>query len=249
MKLLATENILEIAVHSFQSALAAQEGGADRIELCIALQTGGLSPDPGLLHLVMESISLPVHVLIRPRVGDFVYDSYEFKTMLRLVEICRDSEVDGVVIGCLTSDGQIHSDQIRKIKDVSGDLDLTFHRAIDVCTNVLGALDLLREVGFDRVLTSGQSVTAWQGRQMIRKMMEHIAGSQLVIMPGAGVNASNIAQILSETGCQEIHGSAKGEYPLSSLDNIGLSYINNQPVLTKWESQKNEIRQMKKAIS
>ncbi|MBK8502513.1 MAG: copper homeostasis protein CutC [Saprospiraceae bacterium] len=249
MKLLATENILEIAVHSFQSALAAEEGGADRIELCTALQTGGLSPDPGLLNLVMESISLPVHVLIRPRLGDFVYDSYEFKTMLRMVEICRDSNVVGVVIGCLTRDGLIHSDQIRKIKEVSGDLDLTFHRAIDVCTNVLEALDLLRDVGFDRVLTSGQSVTAWQGRKVISKMVEHIAGSQLVIMPGAGVNATNIAQILSETGCREIHGSAKGEYSLSNFDNIGLTYINNLPVLTKWESQKNEIRQMKKAIS
>lgn len=249
MKLLATENILEIAVHSFQSALAAQQGGADRIELCTALQTGGLSPDPGLLHLVMESIALPVHVLIRPRLGDFVYDAYEFKTMLRLVEICRDSEVDGVVIGCLKTNGEIDSEQIRKIKNVSGDLDLTFHRAIDVCTNLFRALELLSDVGFDRVLTSGQALTAWKGREVIKKMVRHIAGSQLTIMPGAGVNASNIAQILLETECHEIHGSAKAEYDLSDIDSIGLTHINYQPVLTKWESQEDEIRRMKAAIS
>jgi copper homeostasis protein len=248
MKLIETENILEIAVHSFQSAIAAQEGGADRIELCMALQTGGLSPDPGLLRLVMESISLPVHVLIRPRLGDFVYDLYEFKTMLRLVEICRDSEVDGVVIGCLKPDGLIHYDQIRQIKAVSGDLDLTFHRGIDICTNVWEALDLLREAGFNRVLTSGQSITAWEGRHLIRKMVEYTTGSRLVIMPGAGVNATNVSDILLETGCREIHGSAKGEHQLSNLDSLGLSYINRQPVLTKWESEKSEIRQMKNAI-
>lgn len=249
MKLHSTGNILEVAVHSFQSALAAQQGGADRIELCTALQTGGLTPDLGLLSLILESVSLPVHVLIRPRPGNFVYDSDEFRTILRSISCCIDAGVHGVVIGCLDAGGNIDEPQLTEICDCAdGKLDLTFHRAIDVAKDVFTTLDTLEKHHFNRVLTSGAASSAWDGRDLIRKMVSHTLNYGLSIMPGAGVNSQNIARILMETGCHQIHSSAKTEIPQNNIDPIGLTHVFNHPVTTKWESQLHEIVLMKQAI-
>ncbi len=249
MKLRSTGNILEVAVHSFQSALAAQQGGADRIELCTALQTGGLTPDPGLLSLVMESLSLPVHVLIRPRPGNFVYDTYEFRTILRSIACCVNAGVHGVVIGCLDAGGNIDLHQLSEICNCAdGKMDLTFHRAIDVAKDVFTTLDILEKHNFNRVLTSGAASSAWDGRDLIRRMVSHTLNYGLEIMPGAGVNSQNIARIIMETGCHQIHSSAKAEIPQNNVDPIGLTHVFNQPVTTKWESQLREIVLMKQAI-
>lgn len=245
----STENTLEIAVHSFESALIAQQGGADRIELCMALQTGGLTPDPGLISLVLEKVKLPVHVLIRPRMGNFVYNLPEFKTILRSIEFCIDAGVHGVVVGCLTPDGRIHSDQMAEIATNRSHLDLTFHRAIDVCHDIYEALDVLEKQQFNRVLTSGAAPSAWEGRNQIKKMVRYTQNYQLSIMAGAGVNAQNVAGILDETGCQEIHGSAKGEISISALDPIGLTHVYQHPVNTKWECRLQEVIMMKKVIT
>ncbi len=245
----STGNILEIAVHSFESALIAQQGGANRLELCMALQTGGLTPDPGLISLVLEKINLPVHVLIRPRMGNFVYNLTEFKTILRSIEFCIHAGVHGVVIGCLNPDGRIHSDQVAEIAANRAQLDLTFHRAIDVCHDIYEALNVLEKHQFNRVLTSGAAPSAWEGRSQIKKMVRYTQNYQLSIMAGAGVNAQNIAQILEETGCHEIHGSAKAEITISALDPIGLTKVFQQPVNTKWECRLQEVKMMKKAIT
>jgi len=249
MKLLSTDNILEVAVHSYRSALAAQNGGADRIELCTALQTGGLTPDIGLTQLIIESISLPVHILIRPRLGNFIYDKYEFKTVIRTIEQCSKWNVHGVVAGCLKHDGSIHQEQLRQMKDAAGSLDITFHRAIDVCTNIYETLDMLMQYKFDRVLTSGRSPSAWDGRNTIRKMINYTQHSQLTIMPGAGITCENADVILDETGATEIHASAKREFPLDDLDPIGLTHIHGKPFNSRWESDEEEIRQLKAKIS
>lgn len=248
MKLHSTENILEVAVHSFQSAQAAVSGGADRIELCTALQTGGLTPDLGLAKLVLESTNLPVNVLIRPRLGNFIYDKSEFKTIIRSIELCALLNVHGVVVGSLLPDGSIDREQIRDMKDAAGSLDITFHRAIDVCKNIYRSLDSLLEFGYNRVLSSGGAVTAWEGKHTLRKMVEHVKDAGLIVMPGAGVTASNAASILSETGAVEIHASAKTETPLPANDAIGLTYVNGKPITTKWESDAKKIEEIKTAI-
>lgn len=248
MKLPATENILEIAVHSYQSALCAEKGGADRIELCNALQTGGLTPDLGLLHLVLASVSLPVHVLIRPRLGNFCYDDYEFKTIIESVKVCRSLNVAGVVVGCLKEDGTVEQDKMQKIKEVAGHLDLTFHRAIDVCTQVLEALDYLVELEFNRVLTSGGSRSAWEGRDNIKKMVRHTFASGLSIMPGAGVDQHNARRLIEHTGAREIHASAKTIDLLPAQDPIGLTFINGTAIESRWESDPEKIRAIKASL-
>ncbi|MCB0664616.1 MAG: copper homeostasis protein CutC [Saprospiraceae bacterium] len=248
MKLPTTENILEIAVQSYQSALTAERGGADRIELCTALQTGGLTPDMGLMQTVADATSLPVHVLVRPRLGNFIYDKYEFATIMQTVKACRELKVHGVVVGCLKKDGTIDPEKMRAIRDVAGSLDLTFHRAIDVCGDIFRALDTLMQLEFDRVLSSGAARSAWEGRHMLKKMVEHTSDSHLSIMPGAGVNANNAPEILAFTGSLEIHASAKKVQALAVQDPIGLTFVNGRAIDTKWESDLVEIQKIKTGL-
>ncbi len=248
MKMPSRDLILEIAIHSFQSAVTIRNAGADRVELCTALQTGGLTPDQGLIDLVTETLDLPVHVLIRPRIGNFVYDQYEFKNILRSIDLCRKMGVKGVVVGCLSSDGKIERDQTKTIAEHAAGFDLTFHRAIDVCTDIEDALDFLMQLGFDRVLSSGASNTAEQGMHQLKKMIAQSHGNKLSIMPGAGVNASNIARIVEETGCKEIHGSGKMNIDLKSNDDLGITSIYGQHIDHKWESNPEEIKRMKAAL-
>jgi len=249
MKLNSTDNILEVAVHSLESALAAKTGGADRIEVCTALQTGGLTPDLGLLECIRDAIDLPIHVLIRPRLGNFVYDQYEIKTMVHSIEVLIKSKVQGIVIGCLKHDGHLDQRNLQLFKEVAGTLDITFHRAIDVCQNMFDAVEIIMETGYNRILTSGAAPSAWEGRSRIRQMVEIATGSQLSIMPGAGVLPENAAALLKETGAREIHASAKKVYPLIDHDSIGLTTIHGKAVVSKWESDAEQIESIKKAIS
>jgi len=248
MKMPPRHLILEIAIHSFQSGIAARDAGADRVELCSALQTGGLTPDQGLISLVAENLDIPIHILIRPRIGNFVYNSFEFKNILRSIDLCRSMGIAGVVAGCLTPHGKIEKDQMKAIAEQADGFDLTFHRAIDICTDIYDALDYLMELQFDRVLTSGASCTAEQGIEQLRKMVAHTSKNKISIMPGAGVNALNAAKIIKETGCKEIHGSGKMNIKLDASDDIGLTSIYGQHIDHKWESNPEEIRRMKSAL-
>jgi copper homeostasis protein len=249
MKMPPTPPTLEIAVHSFKSAKAADQNGANRIELCSALQTGGLTPDVGLLDQVIHAVSLPVHVLIRPRLGNFVYDHDELSTIIRTIELCKEKKVHGVVVGCLTKDHLIDKMQLKEIVAHCEGVDLTFHRAIDVCQNVMDALDFLIDLGFDRVLTSGGAVSAEKGLANIRQMIEYTHDRAISIMPGAGISKENIKQIMLETGCKEIHASAKTEYYLPNWDPIGLTSIAGTSVEVKWESDPVKIKEMSTILS
>ncbi|NND32983.1 MAG: copper homeostasis protein CutC [Saprospiraceae bacterium] len=243
-----TRPLLEIAVHSFQSAQAALTGGADRMELCSALQTGGLTPGLGLLDLILESSTIPVHVLVRPRLGNFIYDGQEFATVLRSVEVCRKNGASGIVVGFLDKNYRIERSQLSELIAVAGPLDLTFHRAIDVCSDVFGALDMLMDAGFHRVLSSGRATTALAGIPMLQKMVAHTADSKLSIMAGAGVTAANVLKILNSTGCDEIHASAKKAQTLQDNDTLDITSVYGSKVTTKWESDIARIKVLKAKV-
>lgn len=203
--------ILEIAANSVASALAAQEGGAGRVELCTALELGGLTPSPAQIALVRERLHIPLYVLIRPRAGDFLYSDAEYETMLRDIEACAAAGCDGVVIGVLDADGRVDAARCRGLVAAAGNLGITFHRAFDLSRDPVQALEDIITLGCERVLTSGAQVSAVDGAGLIRRLVELSAG-RIAVMPGAGVNAENIANLLQDTGASEFHASAKRQH-------------------------------------
>jgi len=203
---------LEIAANSLASALAAQEGGADRIELCASLEVGGLTPSYAQIALTRERVRIPIYVLIRPRTGDFVYSDAEHETMLRDIEICVSLGCDGVVIGALDGSGSVDMDRCQALIAAAGPLGVTFHRAFDMSRDPETALEDIIALGCERVLTSGAQADAPSGAALIAKLVAQAAG-RISVMPGAGVNARNILALRAQTGAREFHASAKRELP------------------------------------
>jgi len=207
-----TQPLLEIAANSVDSALAAQAGGADRLELCTALELGGLTPSPALIALARERLGIPVHVLIRPRAGDFVYSGAEHRTMLADIAHCAAAGCDGVVTGALTADGEVDVARCRELVAAAGAMAVTFHRAIDVSRDPSRALEDIVALGCGRVLSSGAAPGALQGAALLRALVEQ-AGARIVVMPGAGIDAGNIAELRRLTGAREFHASARRTLP------------------------------------
>lgn len=205
-----TEIILEVCVDSIESALAAQEGGAQRIELCASLLEGGLTPSAATIELARQKLTLGMMVMIRPRGGDFLYSDLDVAIMLRDIEIAKQAGADGVVFGLLTEDGKIDRKRTQTLADAARPLQVTFHRAFDHVADPATALETLIEIGVDRVLTSGQEATAAGGVATIAKLIQQAAG-RISIMPGGGINETNIAQIARATGARELHMSGRTE--------------------------------------
>lgn len=204
--------LLEIAANSLASALAAQEGGADRIELCAALELGGLTPSYAQIALTRERVRIPIYVLIRPRTGDFVYSDSECETMQRDVETCVSLGCEGIVIGALDEEGAVDVNRCRALIAAAGGRGVTFHRAFDVSRDPEAALEDIIALRCERVLTSGAQADAVTGAALIGKLVGRAAG-RISIMPGAGVTAQNIAALRPLTGAREFHASAKRELP------------------------------------
>ena len=205
---MAIDAVLEIAANSLASAQAAQAGGATRIELCAALELGGVTPSPAQIALVRERVSIPLHVLIRPRAGDFVYDDGEVAVAAADIAHCVAAGCDGVVVGVLTEGGDVDVARCRELVAAAGSLDLTFHRAIDVCRDPARALEDIIGLGFHRVLSSGGAVSAAQGAARLRSLIDQAAG-RIAVMPGGGIDAGNITALFAATGAREFHASAK----------------------------------------
>lgn len=221
---------LEVCTGSITSVLHAAEGGAARVELCSGLDEGGLTPSIGLIQAALRVDGIAKHVLVRPRGGDFLYTEVEQDIIVDDIFAARRAGVDGVVVGALTVDGDIDVEACRRFLDAAkgeyvdfaeGDLEeayflppvsVTFHRAFDLCRDPFAALETLVSLGFDRILTSGQAATAEAGIDLLRRLVEQ-AADRIVIMPGCGVNPSNAARILRETGACEIHASARSTWP------------------------------------
>jgi len=203
---------LEIAANSVASALAAQDGGASRVELCGALELGGLTPSPATVAMVRERLRIPVHVLIRPRAGDFLYDDLECEAMLRDIAYCAAQGCEGVVLGVLDADGHVDKARCRPLVAAAGKMGVTFHRAFDLTREPAQALEDIVALGCERVLTSGGAASAPEGADAIRRWVAQAAG-RIAIMPGAGVSARNIAALKAATGAAEFHASAKQALP------------------------------------
>ncbi|BDU17944.1 copper homeostasis protein CutC [Lysobacter auxotrophicus] len=199
---------LEIAANSLASALAAQEGGADRVELCENLGEGGCTPSYGTLAMARERLRIPLYVLIRPRAGDFLYDTLERDTMLRDIEMCVRLGCDGVVVGALDAHGDVDAVLCRDLLAAAGSLGVTFHRAIDVARDPFAALDAAIALGCERVLTSGAHAAAPEGSRTIASFVERAAG-RIGVMAGAGVTPGNVRDLVQQAGVREVHASAK----------------------------------------
>jgi len=198
---------LEIVVYNIESALKAQEGRADRIELCDNPAEGGTTPSYGTIENVRQNVNLDVFVMIRPRGGDFHYSNYEFHAMKRDIDQCQKLSVDGVVFGILSEDGRIDKKRCKELIARARPLKVTCHRAFDMTRDPFEALEDCIEVGFDRILTAGQQPQALQGVTLIADLIKR-ANGRIAIMPGSGVNENTVTEIVAKTGAREIHFSA-----------------------------------------
>ncbi|HVK18084.1 MAG TPA: copper homeostasis protein CutC [Fimbriiglobus sp.] len=198
--------LIEVAAESVEDAVAAEEGGADRIELCAALDLGGLTPSLGLYQEVRAATRLPVFVMIRPRPGDFVYTPYELRTMARDLDAFRLHQPDGFVFGALVADGRIDVASVGHLAARAGGLPCVFHRAFDRVTLAGEALDQLIAAGFARVLTSGREATALAGAGEIAKLVKRAAG-RIEVLPCGRVRAKDVSEVIRLTGCNQVHGS------------------------------------------
>ncbi|OFX41449.1 MAG: copper homeostasis protein CutC [Bacteroidetes bacterium GWA2_40_15] len=195
---------LEICVDSIESALNAQLAGADRIELCDNLIEGGTTPSYGTIISARSNLNIMLHVIIRPRGGDFLYTDTEYDVMRRDIEVCGESGADGIVTGILTADGKIDIDRTASLVEFARPMSVTFHRAFDMCADPVKGLESIIQSGADRLLTSGQKKTAIEGSDLINKLIKQAQG-RIIIMPGSGIDDHNIASIAKATGASEYH--------------------------------------------
>lgn len=199
---------LEIACDGVGSALAAQSGGADRVELFADLAAGGVTPSHGTIAVARDRLRLPLFVLVRPRAGDFLYGDWEIEAMLEDIRHCRTLGVDGVVLGALTAEGDIDTPRCAELISAAGGMQVTFHRAFDAVRDPVQALQAVIDLGCTRVLTSGGQASAAAGAAALALAVRQSAG-RVRVMAGAGITADNIAGIAMDTGCSDLHASAK----------------------------------------
>ena len=203
-----SEILLECCVGSVESAVNAELGGAGRVELCSALELGGVTPSSAAIQLARERIDIPLFVLVRPRGGDFHYSPVELEVMKTDIAAARNLGADGIVLGISRKDGNVDVERTAELIDVSGGASITFHRAFDSTPDPLAALETLRELGVNRVLTTGGARRAEDGLAELGKLAEAAAG-RIGILPGGGINHENCRQVVEQTGAREIHvGSA-----------------------------------------
>ncbi len=203
---------LEICANSPTAALAAQRAGASRVEFCQSLELGGTSPSYGQLKLARKALTIGLHVLIRPRGGDFLYNEQEFEEMKEDIAFCKEIGCDGVVIGILNKDGSVDKTRMQELVKLAKPMCVVFHRAFDRCNNPSQSLEDIIDLGCDRILTSGLQNTAWDGRDLLKELIAQ-ANGRIEIMPGAGVNANNVKELIQYTGARSVHASAKDSKP------------------------------------
>lgn len=194
--------LIEVCANSLQSAVHAEKAGVHRIELCSELAVGGITPSFGLLKAVREKITIPVHVLIRPRSGDFTYSKGEFEIMKTDIETCVNMGFEGIVSGALKKDFTLDVERTKILIEASGDLSFTFHRAFDWMQNPLNELSKLESLGVDCILTSGQQNSAEEGIALLTEL--HHKASTITIMPGGGIKLENI-NVFKEKGFRAAH--------------------------------------------
>ncbi len=200
--------LLEVCIASVEDALAAQAGGADRLELNTALPLGGLTPSPGLLEEVRRAVALPLIVMARPRPGGFCYSDADFRVLCRDADLALERGADGIAFGVLTSDGRIDRARVARVVDLVGPRRAVFHRAFDVTPDPAEALGALIDLGVRRVLTSGQEESAYHGAATIAALRTQAAG-RIEVLPAGGINRITLADVLARTGCDQVHASLR----------------------------------------
>ncbi|NDA61135.1 MAG: copper homeostasis protein CutC [Chitinophagia bacterium] len=205
---LTTTPLLEIAVFNFQSAVIAENAGADRIELCDNPAEGGTTPSYGYLIKTIETISIPVFPIIRPRGGDFLYSTEEWEIVLKDIAICKELGFSGIVTGSLQANGSVHLNQLQMAVDKAYPMQVTFHRAFDRVANPFEAMEQIINAGCSRILTSGGYPEVMEGIALLSTLVQQ-ANNRIIIMPGSGVRSTNISKIQHITGAVEFHSSAR----------------------------------------
>ena len=212
---------IEICLNGVDSAIAAEKGGADRVELCDNLMEGGTTPSQGMIDAVRAATNIGIMAMVRPRGGDFLYSDWEFDVMCRDTKLMHQHEISGVVFGLLNPNGTIDKERTAKLIELARPFPVTFHRAFDMTRDPFEALDTLLELGVDRLLTSGQELTAWQGLPLISELQKR-AGEAMIIMPAVQVTAANAREIVQTAGLHEIHIGSNVERQIPS----GMVYQN-----------------------
>jgi copper homeostasis protein len=202
--------LVEISVESMERAFAAERGGASRIELCASLDVGGVTPDVELMRAARARLRVPIFAMVRPRCGDFVYSAAEFEEMKRSIDVARTARMDGVVLGLLRDDRSVDVERTEELVRTAAPLLVTFHRAFDESADLFEALEDVVDTGATRLLTSGGAAKAPEAVVRIAELVRR-AGSGLIVMPGSGITAANVAEIAAATGATEFHAGLSSE--------------------------------------
>ncbi len=242
--------LLEIIASTVEDCLTAESGGADRIELCAAIGTGGLTPSMGTLIEAKRRVRVPIMAMVRPRSGGFGYSEADFAAMQRDASLLLEQGADGIVFGVLHSDGSVDTTRCGKLLELAGGRETVFHRAFDVVPDPLRALDELIDLGFTRVLTGGQKKTALEGRDLIRTLMVR-AGGRIEVLAGGGVRAPNVRQLLEATGCTQVHMTAFSARidPSTSTSPLTFGSLPGSPSSSYEHVDREIVRQMREILN
>jgi len=210
---------IEICCYSVESAIIAEENGADRIELCDNYSEGGTTPSFASVDYCIKNLKIPINIIVRPRGGDFLYTQLEYELIKKDVSKIKELNANGIVIGFLTKDGEIDLEKTKEIVALANPMEVTFHRAFDMCKNPLKALEELKDLNITRILTSGAKNTAMEGIDLLTSLVKK-AGTKISILPGSGVNQNNLKELIIKTGAKEFHSSAK------TFENSKMNYFN-----------------------
>lgn len=239
--------LFEVCVENYASALAARQGGGDRVELCANLVIGGTTPSEFLFTQVRDEIGIPANVLIRPRFGDFLYTEEEFRQMEGEIARFRDLGANGVVIGALTEDGGLDVKHLKRLLNAAGNMQVTLHRAFDMAKDQNEALEQAADLGFTTILTSGGLSSAAKGMEQLAELNEQARG-RIRLMAGAGVNAGNIRALYERTGITAYHGSCR-----TGAIESGMRYRNPNvnmglPGLSEYELFRTDVREVQRCV-
>lgn len=214
--------VLEICVESVEHAVAAERGGADRIELCSDLASGGITPSAGLMQTARRHVRAPIHVLIRPRAGDFCYSDHELETMRDDIHAAKQTGMDGLVLGVLDENTRVDVERTKMLVEFAHPLPVTFHRAFDLAKSAATALEEVVQTGASRILTSGGEERATDALSILTRLV-HLAKNRILIMPCGGINSANIVSIVRTTSVREIHTSVGTSHSRSTSNGMRFS--------------------------
>jgi len=240
--------LIEACVAHIQSAIAAQEGGAKRVELCDNLYEGGTTPSYATIKLAREKLNIGLNVMIRPRGSDFCYSEVEFELMNEDIKVCKDLGADGVVFGILLTDGNVDLKRTKQLVELANPMNVTFHRAFDVTPNPFKSLEDLIDLGLDRILTAGQKNTVPEGIELIKQLIEK-AGNKIIIMPGSGINENNIKEIRDYTGAKEFHLTGRTTVQSKMEYRPGGIYFGGLPQIPEYEMKLTDPDKIRKVVS